>query len=482
MADESLADLLDRLQRERDEADRRYNDALTALDRAQPSGLGDALPVSPTPYDDSQLPGLNQQWQVAGEPPAGLGTSIKGRLRRFVWNLVGPVFGAQQRFNATLVDHLNRNVTAHHEAHLASAAAVEALTRQASALAAFHSHLIQYLQSVTPYVDTRDRSVGGQARVVGAGLSAVTDTALKRWESVQARDQRFLDRVAALDDVRTTATLAQQTALSLKRDVERLAARGATGADADGTSAAGAAPLPAPMAGSSDASAFKYVGFEDQFRGSQDEIRRRLTDYVERFSGRSDIIDIGCGRGEFLALLAEHGIAARGVDLNAAMVETARERGLDVRQGDALAYLETLDDDSVGGVFGAQVAEHLDPSYLDRLVDVARRKLRAGGLLVLETINPACWAAFFDSYLRDLTHVRALHPETLQFVLRANGFHSVDVEFRSPVPQHARLETVPVPETTPGDIGDLLRAFNDNVEKLNARMFTHQDYAVTGRK
>jgi O-antigen chain-terminating methyltransferase len=342
--------------------------------------------------------------------------------------------------------------------------------------------LIQYLQSVTPYVDTRDRSIGGQAKVVGAGLSAVTDAALKRWESVKARDQRFLDRVAALDDVRTTATLAQQAALSLKRDVERLAAHGAPIADASASGSAGDAPLPAPTAGSSDASAFKYVGFEDQFRGSQDEIRRRLTDYVERFSGRSDIIDIGCGRGEFLALLGEHGITARGVDLNAAMVETARERGLDVRQGDALGYLETLDDDSVGGVFGAQVAEHLEPSYLDRLVDVSRQKLRPGGLLVLETINPACWSAFFDSYLRDLTHVRALHPDTLQFVLRANGFHSVDVEFRSPVPQHARLETVPVPETTPGAIGDLLRAFNDNVEKLNARMFTHQDYAVTGRK
>lgn len=476
MAEESLAELLQRLEHERLAEDRRYNDALTALDAAVPATP--APPPPPAPYDDSQLPPLNEHWDIVARPPAFGG--LKGRLRRFIWNLVGPIFGAQQRFNATLVDHLNRNVTVHQEARQAAAAVLEAIQQSHVEALARHTHLIRYLQTITPYVDSRDRAVGGLERVMAAGLSAVAEDALKRSESAAARDQRFMARVAALDDVRATATLAQQTALSLKRQVERLAAGPASDAQE-----AGPGPGPGESAvrdARPELDAFKYVEFEDSFRGSQQEIRDRLADYVNRFAGLSDVLDIGCGRGEFLALLADHGITARGVDLNPEMVEASRARGLDVRHGDALGHLRDLEDASLGGIFGAQVAEHLEPWYLEQLVETALHKIRPGGLLVLETINPTCWAAFFDSYLRDLTHVRALHPETLQFVVRAGGFHSVEIEYRSPVPEHARLEAVPVPEDLPPGLRELVRVLNDNLAKLNARMFTYQDYAVFGRK
>lgn len=474
MTDESLADLLDRLERERADADRRYNDALTALDRAVPAPL--PLPDGPAPYDDSQIAALNERWDVVPETPASLRAPVKGRLRRFVWNLVGPVFGAQKRFNAALVDHLNRNIKPHHDAQLAAGAALDGLRRSLDASARLHVHLIQYLQTVTLFVDTRDRAVGGQARVVAAGLSAVTDDAIKRHESIAARVERLAGRLDGLGEVRATASLAQQTALSLKREVERLMASGPA-RQVPATDAAASVPAPPPAL-----DAYKYVGFEDAFRGSREEIRGRLADYVARFEGLSDVVDVGCGRGEFLGLLRERGITARGVDLNHEMVETARAQGLDVTEGDALSFLQGLDDGSVGAVFGAQVAEHLEPAYLDQLVEVAHEKLRPGGLLVLETINPASWSAFFDSYLRDLTHVRPLHPETLQYVLRANGFSPVEIEYRSPLPPHVRLETAPFPEDARAPVADLVRAFNDNVEKLNNRMFACQDYAVIGRK
>jgi hypothetical protein len=101
---------------------------------------------------------------------------------------------------------------------------------------------------------------------------------------------------------------------------------------------------------------------------------------------------------------------------------------------------------------------------------------------VLETLNPACWVAFFESYIRDITHRWPLHPETLKYLVIASGFVSAAIEWRSPVPQHDRLQPVRVPPGSDPLSSDLAEAFNANVEKLNARMFTHLDYAIVGRK
>jgi O-antigen chain-terminating methyltransferase len=201
---------------------------------------------------------------------------------------------------------------------------------------------------------------------------------------------------------------------------------------------------------------------------------------VASFAGQTDVLDLGCGRGEFLDLLRDAGISARGLDLNHEMVEACRARGHVVAEGDALAYLETLQDGSLGGVFAAQVVEHLEPEYLSRLLETARLKLRSGGVLVLETINASCWLAFFESYIRDLTHVRPLHPETLQFLVRASGFHEVHVEFKSPVDRSARLAAAVAPGGPEG-MREALDTINENMTKLNDRLFSYQDYAVLAR-
>jgi O-antigen chain-terminating methyltransferase len=216
-----------------------------------------------------------------------------------------------------------------------------------------------------------------------------------------------------------------------------------------GTSEGGSRTAEPPSSSSVETLSHKYVGFEDAFRGSSEDIQRRLRDYIPMFAGASDVLDIGCGRGEFLDLLRDRGIRARGLDLNHEMVEACRARGHDVAEGDALTYLESLPDASLGGLFAAQVVEHLEPAYLGRLLEAARLKLRPGSVMVLETINAACWLAFFESYIRDLTHVRPLHPETLQYIVRASGFHDVTIEYTSPVDESARLQTMP----RPGDAG-----------------------------
>ena len=198
------------------------------------------------------------------------------------------------------------------------------------------------------------------------------------------------------------------------------------------------------------------------------------------------MLDVGCGRGEFLDLLKTAGISARGLDTNPEMVEACKSRGLEASTGDALSALRGMADHSLGGLIAVQVVEHLEPAYLSEFLQVAYYKLRPGSRMILETINPACWVAFFESYIRDLTHVRPIHPETLQYMLHASGFSPVEIVYRAPIAEDARLQRVtPRPEhfgeAASDPVTELVSAFNRNMDRLNGRLFTFQDYAAVAR-
>jgi SAM-dependent methyltransferase len=486
---EGLENRLRRLEQEREEADRRYNEALTELDRALPGTL--AATEAALPLDDHQLPALNQAWNTLPAPPSASG--LKRKLTGYIWRTVAPYLERQLTFNSLLVDHLNRNSDAVKRAREQEAAAVRA---HLDAIAAFHARLLAYLQQITAYVDTRDRHSAGGSLILNAALSDVADGQAKYRESLAAREHRYEARTRALstahEELRGMISVAQQAITALKRHVEV-----GTRDSGLGTRDSGSEAREAPQGKSGSTAfapaldAYKYVGFEDQFRGSPDVIRARQESYVpffERLRGGSDsgssgdVLDVGCGRGEFIELLKAHGIPARGIDLNHEMAESCRARGLDVVEADAVGYLASQPDASLGGIFAAQVVEHLEPSYLLRFLDLAFEKLQPGGTLVLETLNPACWTAFFESYIRDITHRWPLHPDTLKYLVTASGFTRVSVEFRSPVPPQDRLQPIAVPDGADAALRDLAEAFNANVEKLNARMFTHMDYAVVASK
>jgi SAM-dependent methyltransferase len=388
---------------ERDAADGRYNAALTAVDRALPR-LPESTAAPPAPWTEAPAAARAHADILVAPPPAPSGW--RGRVSRLVWRVAAPLFERQQAFNLAAADDLDRARAALRDSTRRSEDALAAMRRHLDAFFAFDSRLVQYLQQITPFIDTKMRVVE-----------------------------------QSLEELRMAAAAAQRSAVAARREVERLAA------PEGGTDAATAVqPVGAPPRRGGAAQAAAYVGFEDLFRGAPEEIRARQRDYVDRFDGASDVLDVGCGRGEFLDLLREHGITARGIDANAEMAEVCRARGLDVRHGDALDYLESLPDDSLGGLAALQVVEHLEPDHLVRLIETAHAKLRPGSLIVLETINAACWVAFFESYIRDLTHVRPLHPETLKFLVVAAGFERVDVHFRSPVAEGGRLQPVDVAE------------------------------------
>ena len=473
MAD-SLEATLRRLKEERDAADRTYNEALTALDRAL--GPAPPVPAAPAQYDEHQVTALNDAWNILPAPPQAAG--LAGRLTGVIWRTIGPFLQRQLTFNSRLVDHINRNVTAHRDAQRATRELVAALEQQIARQAEVHSHLMHFLQQITPYVDTKDRDSAGGALVLNAALGALGENIDKRWESLAAREHRFEARASALasahDDLKTAVGVSQQAVLTVKREIERI-----------GTGSAGAPTETAPVSDEAFRSrldAYKYVGFEDRFRGSREVIRERLESYLPFFDGAGDVLDIGCGRGEFLDLLAARGLRGRGIDVNPEMVQVCRARGLDVAHADAAGYLATLPDAALGGIFAAQVVEHLEPGYLLRVLELAFAKLAPGGRLVLETLNPACWVAFFESYIRDITHVWPLHPETLKYLVMASGFADARIEYRSPVPQQDRLHPIAMSDNAPVPLADLADTFNANVEKLNARLFTYLDYAIVATR
>lgn len=479
---ERLEDRLARLELERAEADRQYNERLTSVDRSllqRPE-----FPHPPPPYDEAQITPLNLAWNILPDGEPEFDRSIKGRLRAFIWRLIGPPLATQQKFNAALVDHVNRNVAAHRESERAIATTIEMLRQQTEGHLHFQAALISLLQSLTLYVDTRDRQVGGQAEVVNAAVSALADDWLKRWESMLAREARFESRNPALlqayGELKEQVTLAQQSALMLKRQVEQLISKGLQ------VNAPSAGP-DQPGTGAPDLDSFKYVGFEDRFRGSQKDIRDRLTDYLPVFAGASNVLDVGCGRGELLDLFRGAGIGARGIDPNQSMIQECRERGLTADCDDAVSYLQRLPDESLDGLIAIQVVEHLEPSYLARLIELAFHKLKPQAPMVLETLNPACWVAFFESYLRDVTHRWPLHPDTLQYFVQASGFSTARIQYRAPVPAADRLQHVPHPVPGQGTdpnptLLDLVDVVNANADKLNARLFTFMDYAVVARR
>jgi O-antigen chain-terminating methyltransferase len=223
---------------------------------------------------------------------------------------------------------------------------------------------------------------------------------------------------------------------------------------------------------------FDYGAFQERFRGSEDSTKARQRVYLEHFKGCENVVEIGCGRGEFLELLREIGVAAKGLDLDLDNVLRCREKGLDALRQDALAYLESVADDSLGGVFSAQVIEHMETPSLARLISLCHRKLRPGGVLVLETLNPECLFVVYRWFWIDPTHIRLVHPETLKFMVESAGFGQVGCQF---LPPGDSALTIPPLETADPLPPELVR-FNEATDYLNKLLYGSADYAVTGTK
>ncbi len=216
-----------------------------------------------------------------------------------------------------------------------------------------------------------------------------------------------------------------------------------------------------------------YVEFERRFRGDAAGIAAAQRRYLSLFpsaKNTSRIIDVGCGRGEMLAMLVEEGHNVLGIDLEAGMVQACLDQGLDAVQDDAIHFLAQTPASSLKGIFCAQVVEHLLTSELEELVRLSFAALQPGGVLVMETINPRSSYALGNHYYADTSHVRPVHPETLRFICEQVGFAPVSLEERSP---HPALD---IRDDLPDD------AVGGAVQALLESVFGYQDYVVVATK
>lgn len=219
---------------------------------------------------------------------------------------------------------------------------------------------------------------------------------------------------------------------------------------------------PAPMSQGA-ASQFDYGRFAERFRGSEEYVKAGQQFYRPHFAGRANVLDIGCGRGEFLEMMREAGVPARGIDLSEESVAACRHKGLEAEVADLYPYLAALPEASLDGIFCSQVVEHLSPERLPEMIKLCASRLARNGVIAIETPNPECLAIFATHFYLDPTHHRPVPHPLLAFYLEEFGIGAIEVRRLSPA-----AESMPSLQSLPADFRE---AF-----------FGALDYAIIGRK
>ena len=219
-----------------------------------------------------------------------------------------------------------------------------------------------------------------------------------------------------------------------------------------------AAPFqpPAPLA-------LDYARFAEAYRGSEERVKAAQQIYVADFKNCGNVLDIGCGRGEFLDLMRDAGVPARGIDSGAESVALCREKGLEAETADLFDYLRGLDEGELDGIFCAQVVEHLPPERLPEMVRLAASRLARNGVIAIETPNPECLAIFATYFYLDPTHTRPVPGKLLTFYLSESGIGNLEVRHLEPA-------------------ADSMPSLTELPDAFRLAFFGGLDYAIIGRR
>lgn len=233
--------------------------------------------------------------------------------------------------------------------------------------------------------------------------------------------------------------------------------------------------IPAAIERSSSTKASENEVLQESLRAAELAVQEQQSPYVELFRGLSPVVDLGCGRGEFLELLKENGVLAHGVDSDRSACEAARRKLLKVVEADVFEHLRQLSDRSLGGVFSARVIEYLSAHQQVKLISLLSEKMKPGGVVVIETMNPESTLGFGRNSRLDPTHVRAIHPELLKSILESNGF--ADVKICSLAPIEGLLTPVTDVGGMPGNTAPRHILSNATIRPMGT-----QAYAAVGRR
>jgi 2-polyprenyl-3-methyl-5-hydroxy-6-metoxy-1,4-benzoquinol methylase len=217
---------------------------------------------------------------------------------------------------------------------------------------------------------------------------------------------------------------------------------------------------------------FLYRRLEDSLRGSEKEVREALQPYLAYARDRQPVLDIGCGRGEFLAMCREAGVTVRGFDTNERSVSDLKQRKFDVSLSGVPECFDGIADSSTGAILAAHVVEHLPVEVLFAFYSESARVLRSDGLLMIETPNAESLLVTAADFWRDPTHLAPRHPAALVLLGREHGFDVEELRAVHPFPDAARL---PISQTDSAEVRRLAEAIND-------RLFGPQDLRLVLRR
>lgn len=229
-----------------------------------------------------------------------------------------------------------------------------------------------------------------------------------------------------------------------------------------------------------------YLAFEEQHRGKQEEIRRRqqyyLDTYVKSWLDKDmpgDILDLGCGRGEWLDILRENGYQAMGIDLNRESLNECQKKGLKAICMNAISYVKSLPEESVRMVTSFQLIEHLEMPQLLSLFQELGRVVKKGGIIIMETPNPCNLQVGAASFYLDPTHVRQIHPEFARFLTEQSGFRQIEIAYPEQNSAEEWWNSVASEDTT--DIQKSV-CFQAVLNELRRTIWSSADYAIVAKK
>ncbi len=386
---------------------------------------------------------------------------FKKLVRKLVKPALADLFELQKSFNTVLIHNIERVES---EGITRSQLGEERLLEQTEKINSRADSLFVVLDKRLETLDRQlDGFAGEQTRQTRAHLESLTEEYRRSTEHTEELSRR-------LGELR-------QQQFMINRRLQRLAG------SAEGSPAAPGSSPAADDGSGEHLDDHAYYLFENIFRGAEEVILERQSVYLPYYRGAENVLDVGCGRGEFLELLRREDVPAYGIDLNEDMIQVCREKGFDVRQADALQHLASLPPESLGGVFMAQFIEHLPAAVIVEAARLAFDKLRPGSHLVMETQNPLSMVVSARNFYTDMSHIRPVHPEAARFMLQMVGFQRVDLKFLAPFSPDEQLKPILADGLAP-PVTDrhLFERVDGNFEKLNDLMFGYQDFAVIGQK
>jgi 2-polyprenyl-3-methyl-5-hydroxy-6-metoxy-1,4-benzoquinol methylase len=347
----------------------------------------------------------------------------------------------------------------------------------------FQANLVRFLNSVSKYVDHRDaanfweliRKIDVDITNALERIERIAEDQRAERQHVQRQVQQSLDLLAKdLVSIRESVAHSREEVATVDRVAKGLESIVARSSKNNTLTEASSGPIQHDQS---------YLILENRFRGSEDEISRRVAIYPQYFKeiatvSKKPVLEIGGGRGELQTAFKLHAIDSYSVDIDPAMVAAGVEKGIKTLVGDGIAHLASLEDGSLSGIIAVQVVEHLTQKQLQDLFTLAKKKLVSGGRVIFETINPRSVVALSSNYFRDPTHVWPLHPDTLSFQMNLFGLKTIETKFLSPVSVEAGIMPIEEVNLLSPQWQDILFKINRNFSRLHELLYGHQDYCV----